>query len=331
MWIRNSGLAALAICFVGVLGCGPNPELVYIDLAAAADAELEPIQFVRLGGEDLTGAELSIDDLDSGRLFIGSAENRAALAMQAYVDNQERAYLQALERLEGTYLREVESYDAEQRKSILEEHDKRVETTFLVLREEFEVYADHVGEMWQELAWLAGFPDPDPDSRRVPQVGNELANRRFERAKEIRAQLAQANSDHRDSVRATLAALDAVLGEDMDQLKLELDVKRRAAIDRAEEAARTAAQAELEDVQRSALDPEAVLVAVDGVIATVDGVSGSLEQWNASPYRRQTEQEMARHAEAFARLRGYVLSDDPGEEDVTEDFVSWRKQFALGR
>ena len=96
-------------------------------------------------------------------------------------------------------------------------------------------------------------------------------------------------------------------------------------------AAPRAAQGELEDVQSSALDPEAVLVAVDGVIATVDGVSGSLEQWNASPYRRQSEQEMARHAEAFARLRGYVLSDDPGEEDVTEDFVSWRKQFPLGR
>ncbi|MCH7904168.1 MAG: hypothetical protein IH944_06325 [Armatimonadetes bacterium] len=331
MWIRSSGLAAFAISVVGVLGCSPNPELVYIDLAAAADAEREQIQFVRLGGEDLTRAELSIDDLDSSRLFIGSAEDRAALAMKAYVDNQERAYLQALERLEGTYLREVESYDAEHRRSILEEHDKRVDTTFLAIREEFEVHANHVGKMWQELAWLARFPDPDPDSRRVPPASNEVATSRFERAKQLREQLALANSKHRDSVSATLAALDAALSEDMDQLKLELDVRRRAAIDRAEQAARIAAQAELEDVQRSALDPEAVLVAVDGVIATVDGVPGSLEPWNASPNRQQTEQEIARHAETYARLRGYVLSDDPGEEDVTEDFVSWRKQFALGR
>ena len=331
MWIRSSGLAAPAIIFVGVLGCSPNPELVYIDLAAVADAELESIQFVRLGGEDMPGAELSIVDLDGSRLFIGSAEDRAAIAMKAYVDNQERAYSQALARLEGTYLREVESFDAEQRKSIQEEHDKRVDATFLAIREEFEVHANHVGKMWQELAWLARFPDPDPDSRRVPPAGDEIATRRFERAKELREQLALANSKHRDSVGATLAALDAALSEDMDHLKLELDEKRRAAIDRAEAAARSAAQAELEDVQRSALDPEAVLVAVDGVVATVDGVSGSLEPWNASPNRRQTEQEVERHADTFARLRGYVLSDDPGEKDVTEDFVSWRKQFALGR
>lgn len=323
---------SLGLCATALLagGCSVNkPPLLFVDLdRLEAIAPAVPSDgFATRGLKGLKAISGSMAALPEQ---ITLSEDSRALSQEAWREVQasrEKLFQDLKRKLTLTYLSEVQGLRDEKRLELAEKELEKLERVWEVIRGKFEILAAKTGPLTYRLSWLAGFPDPDPNSRRRSLV-DELRKAQLEESAELRKQIKALEDSYRAEVRALLANLEAdnesALAQVIEQEKLQDgDLIRQAET----EARRRAAQV-LSAISESAFTPESSLPAQPASLAQGAAAQAKRPQDWRSEYRSPwpLRARLKDEAMIFVRLQGGAWSPTAkGAKDATQEFLKWRR------
>lgn len=319
------------IALVGVWGCAPDPELVYVDLSSVVTASA-PIVEVRpgesAGQDEMTTA---IPDMQAQDVYIGSAEERALEALQLFRNAQTRATEAVLQRLKNAYMTEAAVYESSETAALNQEYAAWLDAAMDELHQDFVVHAEQVEPLRYRLTRLVGFPDPDPGSVRVPLETNEKAYKNYEAAKALRGQINDLQAKFKATVDAKLGAIEARRDRRIAEIGAETDVLKADAVRRAQAEADAVSQVALTELERTALDPEARLPAVAGAQSSVNSGSAPKPLEGGATSLRESKADVEEQLGVFLKVHGYRLSKTKGKgRDATKEFLDWRRSYTDG-
>lgn len=330
MQVRN---LILWTVLLGAAGCGPRPETVWIDLSRVPVPDESAYRPLPSGTPTpVPSDELAIEAQPARRVFSGGGEATAEYALEAVKRNQQRALEQLMVRLRRSALAEVSALEREREAELDQSYAANLDSAFDGIQAEFERYASKAGPRWRELAWRAGFPDPDPASKRPPRRPTRNAQENFDRARELRGELRALSADYRSSVTQSLDELEATLRKQRTGLAAEMAQLRAEREAEAIRQARQIVDASVADLEQSLINPNATLWPTIGSVAKLEGVPAPpkpvLPRSSPDPHRPKWLKDQA---SLFARMEGYRLADEPGRaRNATEEFLEWRKRLDLG-
>lgn len=310
----------------GITGCARGPELVWIDTAAAAPAASgSSVVPAQTGLAPLSG---SLEPIQERQIVTEDAAQQIRLAIAQIIQDQQALFEDLRKRLFDQLAAEIRVEGNAKRDAIIAAYQEQVAAGLERLSQMLAEHAEVVGPKWHRLAWLVGFPDPDPNSRRRAREGDFIAEQRLEEAKKLREEikLAQADFDARSEsilkdLRDGLRIDEAVLADDVA-------AQIEAARVEADRQAQEAAVAAVKDVEASALNLDERVEAVPGKTSTTPGIAGApAQKWTnpaASLADRERLQALAR---IYAASNGWKLADKPaGATNKTKEFNDWLKK-----
>jgi hypothetical protein len=316
---------------VGAWGCVPSPELVYVDLDAAELRETAPVS---LGGgfsAEALSHEESIADLEGQDLLIGSAEERAVRALEVYRKAQEQAAQAVLDRLETAYLAEVALYESTEATALREEYARWLDTELQELHEVFVEHARRVEPLRYELTRLVGFPDPDPNSVKVPLQSNVRAYQNHLAAKAVRGQIKALGDAFRQNVAGRLERVDRERTERLNAISAQGEAMRQDALRRAQAEANAVSESALPALERTVLDPEARLSPVAGASSSVNSRAVTVPAAGESNPPVETRADLESQLQVFLKTFRYRMTKSPTlGRNVTQEFVEWRRKYVAG-
>jgi hypothetical protein len=328
---RSRVLAAFVIIAgLGIPGCGQDSESVYIDLSKIVLEPEAAVLFTDGGTVGIAEASLIIEGLPEELIERDDAVVSADDLLYEAEQRQFTTFVQIRDRLVRAYQADLDATEYERVQEMLEafqtEADEKLEEVWQLMQ----TNAIVVGPLRHRLAWLVGFPDPDPESRRTARAGDIDAQARYAEAAELRTKIAEATA-------AFKAESERLMAEARDNLRFDLE---DWAIERAEIEDEMLANAERkaqEDVERafaeienSALDPARVLPAAEGAEVTIPASSGlPIARRQVSGKDGQpAESRLKEQAKIFTDSHGWVLTSYPDKgRDVTEEFLNWRRRM----
>jgi hypothetical protein len=320
-------LAAL----LGVWGCGPDPDLVYVDLDAVDLRESRPAGGGYGFDTETYSLEQTVPPLGETDVFFGSAEERAVAALQVYQQAQREAAQAVLERLRKAYLVEAEQSVAAQEKGVEQDYQKWLDEAVEGLYELFVQYAAEIEPVRYELTQIVGFPDPDPRSLKVPLESNEKAYKSFLRARTLREQIIALEAEYEAEVERRLGALQAARDARLAALATTADELRSDALRRAQAEAEKVTQDARTVLEASALDPEARLPAVPGASASVNSGPVSVVPTPGAPGLRETREDVEAQLHVFLKTYRYRRTRDATlGRNATQEFLEWRRKYMAG-
>ncbi|MCU0315047.1 MAG: hypothetical protein MUC92_00480 [Fimbriimonadaceae bacterium] len=261
------------------------------------------------------------------------AEAAAAAALRRRIRDQafERVRFDLVQRAN----REVSAEAREKLQALTERFESQTKEILEELRLIFESHARQVGPKRVTLAFLVGFPDPDPGSERQARGKEPEEIRRLREAQQVRSEIAQLEAEYRRSTDDALARLYREFREGIAKLDQENreELGRRTA--ESEQQAREIVRDSVPKVQETMLDAPKQLPPVSNREVGISSAPSARRQATpiqpASPARYTDERRWEDQKETFLQSRNYRLAQ-PGEKgkDVTEEFLKWRRQFANG-
>jgi len=327
----SRALLALASVLVGAWGCVPSPELVYVDLEAA---ELRAAPSVPGSGgfsAESFSIHESIADLEGKDLLIGSAEERAVQALDVYRKAQERAAQAVLDRLRAAYLAEVALYESTEAEALRAEYAVWLEAELQALHVIFVAHAEKVEPLRYDLTMLVGFPDPDPNSVKVPLQSNVRAYQNHLAAKAVRGQIKALGDDFRRAVAGRLDRINLQRAERLRAIGAQGDVMRQDALRRAQAEANAVSETTLPALERTVLDPEAKLPPVAGASSSVNSQAVTVPSAQATDLPAETTEDLESQLQVFLKTFRYRLTRTPAlGRNVTQEFVKWRLKYVAG-
>jgi hypothetical protein len=322
----------LWLALTGVWGCAPDPELVYVDLAQVEPASAPEVENRIVFDTENYALVSEIPEMEGQSVYIGSAQERAEEALVLFREAQEQAAVAILERLKKAYLAEAALFETSEEAVLDTAYRTWLEEELEAIRTIFVAHAEQVEPLRYRLTRLVGFPDPDPQSARVPLATNERARRNFEAAKALREQIQALVAEFRAEVERRLDAIEARRAERMAWIESRGEVLRGEAIRKAEAEADAVAQTSLAELERTALDPEAVLRAVPGAKSSVQSGSARVPPLPDSEGPHETEEDIKTQLDVFLKVHGYRRSTTPSKgRDATKEFLDWRRKYMVGR
>jgi hypothetical protein len=323
---RPTSLLAVAFLLFGITGCARGPELVWVDtVPAVVTASGSSIVPAQSGLAPLSG---SLEPIAERQIVTEDAAQQVRLAIAKIIEDQQELFADLRKRLYDQLAAEIRVEGNAKRDAMIAAYQEQVAIGLDKLSQMLADHAKIVGPKWHRLAWLSGFPDPDPLSRRRAREGDFIAEQRLAEAKRLREEikLLQADFDARsksilDDLRDGLRVDEAVLADDIAE-------QIEAAKTEADRQAQEAAVAAVKDVEQSALDLDNRVEAVPGKTSTTPAISGApAERWTnpaASFADRERLQALAR---VFAAAHGWKLAEKPaGATDRTKEFNDWLKK-----
>lgn len=313
-------------------GCTSEPPAVSVDLDAVARAlESQPASVTVPGESGYGPAADTLEGSPEKRVLTGDAADVAQQSLADIKESQEEAFGQLKARLIRIYSGELAVQEEALREAMLERYRAGLDEDFLLLRSKFEDLALAVGPKWRRIAWLAGFPDPDPHSTRVPLPGDFITERRYEMAKELREEINALEEEF--GLEAEEILEDARLGLRADIADLEMDIamRRQEAEAEADLQAREAAIRAFDAVDVRTLDLNRTLDAVQeaGIALPPAPPFPGLTLTEPARDDRLEQIRLREQAEVFAQINGWVLSDEG--EDKTGEFLLWRAESKAAR
>jgi hypothetical protein len=316
LWTASLSLLALA-------GCAPEtgPEAVQVTVSGPSSSVDAPPPAVSLDG--VAGLAAALPGEPGRNVFLGSALGRAESALAEVLVKREAALVRARNDMVEAA---VAAEQAETRAQLLRLGDER-ETVSLAalgsLRARFKDHADLVGPLWAELAWRAGLPDPDPESKREPdpRVFGDQAD--VARSRELRREIGTLDAEFRSAVVEAWESVETWRRTRETALMAEAALREDAARARAEEEAARLSLTARAGLLGSDLDEFVRLEAVEPVAATLPAVSPRAPAWPESPATAWSPTDRAaRQAQVFASVQGKRL--DPKGRDLSPEFRVWR-------
>jgi len=327
------GISILVL--IGVGGCSPDPELVFIDRSRFAVVDLgAALRSDTLSAAPIPGGTYTVPPLAGKTLYIASVRERFDDAMQEVQRDQEALMAQMFEALRKLYLAELDTLETRERDAILARAGAELDEAYAALRAIFERYADPIGKKWVRLAFLVGFPDPDPNSRRGPRTDDKEKVAVFEEAKRLRGEIKQLGEDYRKEVSAKILTISSSHERELAALAAQYELRRVERTAEAQAEAKEIALRAISQLQGFVLDPSQVLPAEPGSAIQVPAATVRLNRLNPSPAETAFghKERLDDQIKIFLDTKRYTLSATPAKaRNVTEEFAQWRKQYAVGR
>ena len=327
---KSSAVLALAV-LSGAWGCSPGPELVYVDVGSVKLMQGARPQADGSFRADGYSIQQSIPDLSGQDLMIGSAERRAQEALDVYKKAQEQAAQSVLERLKLAYLEEAKLYEQTEQTALKASYAQWVDSALAELHDLFVAHAEKEEPLRYALVKLVGFPDPDPNSVKVPLPENLAATKRFEAAKAVRAHLEALDKAYDAEVSSRMTEIERRKAQRLGEIAATGTAMRLDAVERARRESEAVAANALAVLEHTALDPEAKLAPVPGASSTVNSGPVSVPPSGQGAAPGETRSDVQAQLQVFLKAYGYRLTTDPRKgRNVTQQFVEWRLKYKVG-
>ncbi len=331
---------APVLASVILIGCGRSPVgRAYVNVERVAQGDPLTI-FASDPAPSPPGASPgeshAIPPLAARKLDFSENKARLEKVQQAVNEAREQTARQIAGKLREAYLREIETVENERMLKIGDVKNEALTKAWAKVRARFLTHANARAPHAIKLALYAGFPDPDPLSKRIPPEGNAL-KRQLERARIARSALVDLDSAYETDVRSLLAEYSDEVAAAINAIRTEIEQMRAEAEARAVRDA-AAQVAELAQQVESVLSGKAEvnLAARPGRSATIP----SGQALPPTPVIPSTSREQAEadrldavrsDAKIWASHFGVELVSSPKSgPDRTDEFIAWRKQRQLG-
>ena len=323
--------AALGLLIGLLAGCSkPARDLVYVDLRAIRPDPSINVTIPNFGKPiEFPSTSASIPALPARSVSLGNVESRLARARAIIARNRQEALAQITRELQGSYQRELNRLRRDTTEALDAERLANLQGAIGKVAALFSSYASRRGPLVARLAFLADFPDRDPNSKRAETPGARIENERIEEAKRLRAEIAvlDAGFDH-DSSRIAVS-IESESETAIVAFLRDLELKRVEADRRAEAEARR--QIEADRPLRSIIENRGAmrLPAEPGKQITVPGgnrlPSPPTVLSPAFPNMLQNELQI------WAETHYYQISASPqGARNATEEFKKWKQERSPG-
>lgn len=269
-----------------------------------------------------------IDDLSAKSIMTDSSSEMSLFAEQTIRRSQEKMYQEIRLRLMEAYRAELTLTLDKKRQELEAEFAKDLDAVHAEMERRFNALADKLGPKWSKIAWLVGFPDPDPNSKRRARAGDFDAERRLILAAELRAEIKALNEAF---TAERVAAFETVVDSyraDFDSLDQAENDALEASERKAESDARAAAIKNIRSFAGMVFDTDKLVAEVKGAVVSSPGrtVPGKTLSSNSKTIWSVNDM-MKDLALTYARSHGWRLAPaGPGVMDKTEDFCEWRKK-----
>jgi len=263
------------------------------------------------------------------------AQGRDAERVRELVREQQRQTRLQLERqLRRFYAREARRFELEQLGALSDREQSLLIQASEEIRAEFERYATARMPLLARLTVLAGFPDPNPESKPPERPMGNVTQGRFDEAKSIRERMRQLDDDF-DAFAAMM--IDRIGGEtalDRADTLVKIELFRSELNERAEREAREQVAAavrelnlELTEAQRlvlPAVPDQRFELGTRGPVAPAPSVE--IDPRLDSPAARR--ERLQGRLRIWLGLNRYTLK--PGARDATEEFIQWLRTEPAG-
>ncbi|MGV3614103.1 MAG: hypothetical protein ACO1SV_02105 [Fimbriimonas sp.] len=325
-----------ALILLGAAGCAPGPTPVHVDLnrlLAASTPKEPPAPELPQPPRSRGALTTTIKGLPADFLQDPSEAKESDVAKS--IETQQRKARSDLERrLRAVYADQVRQFDLAVRRELEGARPAAYDEANRRIRALFEAYADRRVPRAYRLYDIVGFPDPNPESKPPRRPLGNVAQRLFDEAKELRAQLAAIEAEYdRDKNAILKDAADSLSGKEVEAL-----ARIRELADRLE---RQAAAEALKQVRTSVKDLGLQLTNAQplSLPATPDRTVTIPAEPPLSPPpqvpsggipsgREDRRQRMERELKIWLGVNRYRL--DPAGTDRTAEFQRWRESHRAG-
>ncbi len=331
------GLALLVL----TTGCSQRtPPTIYLNLAEAAAAQ--PVVAYAVAPNPTPPAvpgptQASMPPLAARKLDFSANKSRLAKVEDAVRQAREQAIADQSRKLREAYMKEIDSLEASRTADLSPERKAAYAKVFALMRTRFQKYADDRASDVIRLALLAGRPDPDPTSAKLPPEDGKALVKRFHEASAIRTRLTEVDRVYEVDVRAIIAAADDDIASKLLALRVEIEKLRADAEVRAKKDAEAQVQKSLERTDsilsgkaEVELPPEPGVAASTPAAKPLPRVEG-VRMPSAAELIREREEAVLSDAKIWIAQRGATLSQVPSVgTNRTKEFMEWRKRQRLG-
>ncbi|HMS56505.1 MAG TPA: hypothetical protein PKA27_13995 [Fimbriimonadaceae bacterium] len=324
---RSKPYVALLVA-ASLSGCkSATPELVWIDpsettsLTASTRFEAPSI--------GIREQSFTVPSLPERTITLGDSSARLRRVQDLVDRNRQLAFAQIEARLLDAYLRDIDILAREKRRQLEAERRDGLGSAFEKFITLFESYARKRGPLLAELSMLADFPDSDPRSLRAVPEEFRIEQRRLDRAKTLRSEIAALDAAYRNETGSIILSAEKEHAANLREFRESIELMRLEADERATAEARRQLQGRyvlksvLESTRNVTMPAQPggeVRVKGDATVpVTVDLDTSAID-------------ESRRHdILVFVKVHGYQMSDSAKEgRDATKEFEEWRIQRNLG-
>lgn len=331
-------VVVIGLVLTGCREAGLDPAYVDLDKVASRDplvlsaATPPPKPPAPAGATSETIQPLAARQLD----FSGN-KARLEKVTAAVEESRTLTVREIARKLREAYLREVDVMETKRLAEVDPVRDSAFAKAWAQVRTRFLAYANARAPYAIRLALYAGFPDPDPDSSRVPDTSQRALVSQFERARESRAKLADLDASYERDVRLILAGFDDEVADAITTIRVDIEKMRAEAEARAQQDALAQVAKQTERID-SILSGKAEVHLPVGPGRTSRTPAGSpipaapSVKFPTAAHAIQMRAEAVRSdAKIWAAHFGVKLVDSPrGVPDRTAEFIAWRKKRSLG-
>jgi hypothetical protein len=329
-----SRIAALGLALMG-LGCQAPHKRVYVDFdAVLAGYRSVPLPAGKLptppAGEP--AATLSLPRVEGRTIVVqGGTESKANAALEL---NRQEAVRQLTRILAKRYTREVDLEGAELIRGLEPLKLKAMEAARERILTAFRAYAEKRGVRLAQLTSIVGFPDPNPESLPPSQSIPAFARKRLQDAAELRKEISQLDAEYSHDLNDILASVGREYDVNLTDVRLDIEKRRIAGLDRAEREAMAEAASTYKslvpllmgntEMRLSGQPAESVRLPPVPAPARAPAVH---QQTHSMDQRRAI---LKSQLNMWASLNRYEISESPrGASDLTTQFVAWRRERKL--
>jgi hypothetical protein len=252
---------------------------------------------------------------------------------KAIEESRNRSYQIIVRRLHAAYIREALALRDKKLADFDPSRRAVVAGALAKISVAYQAYTDQVGPKYATLAVIAGFPDPDPNSRRKQSTTDGMAAAATKKAAALRVDIAARNQAFQDFSKATLQTAEAETNAQLKKLLADIAQETANADARASTAAR--AEVKLAQAQIGQLLADKPMLEMPAVpesrMTTSPGPTrGSqvrLPEGANQPLTADSPELVKSDLDVWLAVNRYQLGRKDAARNATQEFVAWRSQF----
>lgn len=325
----------LYILAIGLgVSCAPRPKLVYVDLASLTETPApapnpSPKHSLPPG---IAGETAELGALPKRTVSFPVSGDPLEEARAIVAKSEQDAVREIARRLVKTYLNEVDDLEAEHTRKLDPSLKARAETAFADIRSLFETYAQKRGPLLVKLAARSGWPDPDPDSLRVPDDSNKRRLQSFLIAKGLREQIKDLDARYDADVKKLIADYEADNRQTLAGMKIAIEELRSKKLEQAEAEARKQVESAREKIHSLVVgDPSVTLESVPQKEVAFPSASPKVLSPSVRSVDSSAGEEIRADLQIWLAQNRFQLAKKGAARDATEDFKQWRNIRLNGR
>ena len=281
-------------------------------------------------------AETFVLDGRSSEEMAGSASPALEHPLRDVTEIQQQALKQLLRRLQVVYRRQADLYEQEQQRLLGDPDRAQFQKILPELRIAFAAYANNRMPLAARLAFLAGFPDPNPKGDPPPANLRPVPKQRWLAANAVRVQVTALDRQYDAKATALIANAASLAAADRISLLNRVEEYRQQMNDRAmKEAVDPLEGGEAPVTLKLSGSAPVRLPARPPITVTLPGSPAMppLPQVGSNGTVGVSNRLMvSRQLEIWLAQSGKTLSERPGRDtpDVTQEFEDWIRQQRAG-